>query len=81
MSGGMICGGWDSPSKESCTKFEKGEWKEFPWKLQEPRALHISWERSNEMIRLLGGEYSPSSSEIVSETGSEAAFPMKYHTK
>ena len=81
MSGGMICGGWDSPSKESCTKFEKGKWKEFPWKLQEPRAIHISWERSNGKIRLLGGYFSSSTSEIVSETGSEAAFPMKYDTK
>ena len=79
MSGGMICGGGlDSATLRSCIKFEKGKWEELPWKLQEDRMVHVSWTRSNGKTRLLGGRYSPFTSEIVSETGSEAGFSLKH---
>jgi len=74
MSGRMICGG------KSCIKFDQGNWKEFPWKLQEERGQHSSWKRSDGKTRLLGGYNSRTTSEIISETGSEMGFPMKYKT-
>ena len=77
MSGGMVCGGYDDPT---CMKFDEGKWKEFSWRLQESRNLHISWARPNGKIRLLGGFNSPRSSEIVSEAGSLAGFTLKYAT-
>ena len=81
MSGGMICGGHDNfDIRESCIKFENGEWVEYPWKLQEERVNHVSWTRPNGKTRLLGGFYEPKKSEIVSETGSEAGFPLKHRT-
>ena len=82
MSGGMICGGGlDYPTLRSCIKFEKGKWEELPWKLQEDRMVHVSWTRSDGKIRLLGGQISLNTSEIVSESGSRAGFPLKYKTK
>ena len=82
MSGGMICGGFEnSTTRESCIKFDKGKWEAFPWKLQEERGQHVSWTRSDGLTRLLGGHFSPTTSEMVSETGSEAGYPMKYKTR
>ena len=81
MSHGMICGGYDSAVQQSCVKFEQGKWVEFPWKLQEQRSHHESWSWSNGTTILFGGHFSPTTSEIVSETGSVTGFPLKYHTR
>ena len=82
MDGSMICGGLHSASK-SCIKFQYGAWKTMPFSLQQIRRYHVSWTRSDGKIRLLGGSDSDSlsTSELVSETGSVAGFPLKYDTK
>ena len=81
MDGSMICGGYDSHAQKSCIKFQYGAWKTMPFSLQQIRFYHVSWTRSDGKIRLLGGEFSPLTSELVSETGSVAGFPLKYNTK
>ena len=80
MDGSMICGGWESHAQKSCIKFQYGAWKTMPFSLQEQRRGHVSWTRSDGKIRLLGGYYSPLTSELVSETGSIVGFPLKYNT-
>ena len=83
MDGSMICGGYDSYAQKSCIKFQYGAWKTMPFSLQQIRRYHVSWTRSDGKIRLLGGSDSDSlsTSELVSETGSVAGFPLKYDTK
>ena len=82
MDGSMICGGYDSHAQKSCIKFQYGAWKTMPFSLQQIRWYHVSWTRSDGKIRLLGGEYSQGlTSELVSEAGSVAGFPLKYDTK
>ena len=51
--------------------------------LQEERNAHVSWTRSDGKIRLLGGqgESSLTTSELVSESGSIAGFPLVYKTR
>ena len=84
MDGSMICGGIDSHARKSCIKFQYGAWKTMPFSLQQIRWNHVSWIRSDGKIRLLGGygsaSESLSTSELVSETGSVAGFPLKYKT-
>ena len=82
MDGSMICGGYDSHAQKSCIKFQNGAWKTMPFSLQKIRYIHVSWTRSDGKIRLLGGSASESlsTSELVSETGSVAGFPLKYKT-
>merc|ERR1712198_569486 len=75
----MICGGWHASASNSCLKFDHGKWVGFPWKLKARRSEHVSWTRSNGKTRLLGGYFSLLSSEIVSETGSEAGFSLKHN--
>ena len=73
------CGGWHTG--KSCIKFQNGAWKTMPFTLQEARAYHVSWTRMDGMVRLLGGHYSTSTSELVSKYGSIAGFPLKYATR
>jgi len=82
MDGSMICGGYDSHAQKSCIKFQYGAWKTMPFSLQQKRYYHVSWTRSDGKIRLLSGfgSASDSTSELVSETGSVAGFPLKYKT-
>ena len=79
MSGSIICGGYDTP--KSCIKFQNGAWKTMPFSLQEKRADHVSWTRSDGKFRLIGGRYSSSTSELVSESGSITGFALKYSTR
>ena len=81
MSGSMVCAGLDSDALKSCIKFQNGAWKTMPFSLQEKRADHVSWTRSDGKFRLIGGHYSNSTSELVSESGSIAGFALKYSTR
>ena len=81
MSGSMVCGGYDSEAWYSCFNFQNGTWKTLPFTLQEKRRYHVSWTRSDGQSRLFGGRYSPLTSELVSESGSIAGFPLKHETK
>ena len=84
MSGSMVCGGYDSNARNSCINFQDGAWKTKPFPLQESRNYFVSWARLHGKSRLLGGDLNhPSAlltSEIVSESGSNAGFPLKYQT-
>ena len=81
MSGSMICGGYyDNEARQTCINFQNGVWKTMPFSLQEARTDAVSWTRSDGKNRILGGYYSRSTSEIVSEYGSISGFPLKYQT-
>jgi len=79
MSGSLVCGG-EHNYELYCINFENGTWKTMPFMLQEERVDHVSWRRADGKTRLLGGLYSPFTSELVSDSGSVSGFPMKYST-
>ena len=83
MAEGMVCGGYSNHNRDfekTCLKLQHGKWTELPWKLKQSRRGSVSWKRPDGKTRLLGGLRSKTS-EIVSETGSIAGFPLKYMTQ
>ena len=71
----LVCGGRYSgenePTATSCSKFnfEDGSWTQSH-KLREVRYAHISWTPSSgEGTYLMGGKYSPLTTEIVNMNG------------
>ena len=80
---GMICGGYSNHNhtfEKTCIKLQHDQWTELPWKLKQRRRAHVTWKRPDGKTMLLGGLRS-STSEIVSESGSVAGFPLKYRTQ
>ena len=83
MAEGMVCGGYSNHNRnfeKTCMKPQHGKWTELPWKLTQSRRASVSWKRPDGKTMLLGG-LSSRTSEIVSETGSVAGFPLKYITQ
>ena len=77
--GRILCGG--EPDPKNCLKFKDGNWVPFA-NLIQMRAGHVSWKQDCE-TRLIGGYYSPNSTEVVSQDGSATTigFPLKYNTR
>merc|ERR1719300_2045807 len=77
QSGLTACGG--AFSGTSCIKFEAGSWKTLTDNLVVERSYHSSYMTPYGNIRLIGGEYSPSSTEIVFQNGTSIrSFDLKY---
>jgi len=79
--GEILCGGKDNKSSKSCLYYDEGKWVPYPWVLQNERYKHVSWRRPNGQTFLMGGEASPVTTEVVSESGSTESFLLKYKTK
>ena len=77
--GRILCGGESDP--KNCIKFKDGNWVPFA-NLIHQRARHVSWKQDCK-TRLMGGYYSPKSTEVISENGSVTAigFELKYETR
>ena len=77
--GRILCGGESDP--KNCIKFKDGDWVHFA-NLTQQRARHVSWKQDCK-TRLMGGYYSPKSTEVVSENGSVTTigFELKYDTR
>ena len=80
----MLCGVYDWKDMnrcKSCLKYEAGTWKKYEWSLLKGRARHVSWKRPDGKIQLMGGLFSGTTSEVVSSSGSQPGFDLKYDTR
>jgi len=77
MDYNLLCGGTEERFGQTCLQYGEGGWTKLSWKLQERREEHISWRRPGGDIQLFGGEYSDTS-EIVTPSGSQKVFDLKY---
>ena len=82
QSGLTACGGgYGSDNHRNCIKFEDGSWTTLTDNLVEKRSYHSSWVNPDGDILLIGGEYSPSTTEIVYQNGTSIrSFDLKYDT-
>ena len=73
-----LCGGIFTPT--SCISFSSGVWVPSH-SLAEERYKHCSWEREEGLL-LLGGEDSPTTTELLTEGSEEGvpAFSLQYRT-
>ena len=81
--GGLLCGSWWSTSTyQSCERITGTEVSPLPsLTLTEKRAVHLCWKLPGDKILLLGGYYSPTTTEIISGTSSFASFQLAYNTR
>ena len=80
----LLCGGGDSSSSQSCLKITGTDISPLPsLTLRKLRWYHLCWSLpgDNNNILLLGGYYSPTTTELVSETESSDSFTLEYKTK
>ena len=81
QDGGLACGGGSSSTLTSCARWSAGTWTRTSHTLRERRYRHVSWSTA-EGVYLIGGAYSPLTSELVKEDGSvEKGFALKYDTR
>ena len=82
---GLVCGGGvDSSSRQSCEKITGTEVSPLPsLTLRQERYGHLCWSLPGDegKILLLGGGYSPTTTEIVAGSSSSASFTLPYITK
>ena len=78
---GLTCGGSDPSALNTCVKWNpaSGGWNQTPFKLKESRVNHVSWETPTG-VYLIGGDYSPKTSEKVTADSSVLSFNLKYDT-
>ena len=81
QDGLLLCGG--ESNREQCHAFhsDSGEWVRTH-NLSEKRSGHSSWQREDGTVLLMGGRYSPTTTEIVSDSSavSTPGFSLKYNT-
>ena len=72
LCGNLACGGRGSEQK-SCSLFDgAGTFRALPVTLREERAEHLCWQLQSGSVLLLGGVYSPSTTETLSADGSSS---------
>ena len=83
QSGLIACGGsYEIDTMRSCIKFEDGSWTTLTDNLVEQRFWHSSWITPDGDILLIGGDLSPTTTEIVNQDGiSIRSFDLKYDTR
>ena len=64
-----MCGGY--ATKTSCLHYVAGKWTRFRRNFVNSRSDHVV---------LLGGEYSKKTSEVVTGSGKQTGFDLKYDT-
>ena len=78
---GLICGGFSFSSRRSCEEITGTEVSPIPsLTLRQQRGSHLCWSLPGNKIMLLGGEYSPKTTELVSRTSSSGSFDLPYKT-
>ena len=79
--GGLLCGSYFSDARRSCAKISGTEVSPLPsLTLRQERWGHLCWTRPDDKILLLGGRFSPTTTEIVSGTSSSGSFDLPYDT-
>ena len=76
QTGLTACGGVDSGAQRSCVTLTGGSWT-TSHTLVHQRGGHTAWESPLGLI-LLGGRYSPKTTEILRNNSSEDLFNLKY---
>ena len=74
--GSTFCNNFLCGNKDSDRSCEKPYWKNFellPVRLLEPRGFHLCWGLESGEVMLLGGENSPTTSEVVSADGTSSS--------
>ena len=88
QDGGLACGGYMNPNTRytpqviTCDLWTAGRWIHM-WShnLTQKRSDHVSWSTA-EGVFLIGGLYSPLTSELVKKDGRvEEGFALKYTTR
>ena len=81
QSGLTACGGQDSQAQDTCTTFSNGAWT-TSHHLDPFRKSHVSW-NSPSGLMLLGGNYSPRTTALLSTTSSSSSahFDLPYNTQ
>ena len=79
---GLTCGGGDLSALNTCVKWNpaSGAWDQTPFTLNKSRINHVSWETPTG-VYLIGGDYSPKTSEKVNADSSVLSFNLKYDTR
>ena len=79
QNGLITCGGlYDNP--QVCLSFMDGQWKQSHY-LAKARMQHSAW-KSSEGILLMGGSYTPSTTELLNDNGlTTRQFNLKYEAK
>ena len=77
----MLCGG--NGATRSCLMFDGSSFSSLPVSLLERRQYHLCWALNNGDVLLLGGVYSPTTTERVSAEGSSSSldFNLPYQTR
>jgi len=75
-----MCGG--DVTRTSCLHYVAGKWTKFRRNLVNSRSYHVSWMRPDGEIVLLGGDEKRSmkTSEVVTGSGKQTGFDLKYDT-
>ena len=79
MDGDILCGGYETET--SCLHYGSDGWTKYGWNLQQERDDHVTWRRPDDSLQIMGGQYSPKTSEIVTSGGSQIGFDLKYKTE
>ena len=79
MDGAILCGGTGTPT--SCLHFGRDGWSKYGWNLLQKRYSHVTWRRPDDSLQIMGGDYSPKTSEIVTSGGSQIGFDLQYETR
>ena len=82
MCNNILCGGRETP--DSCLMFDgKSKFTPLALKMVEKRANHVCWSLPSGDVLLLGGLYSPQTTERISADGSStsADFPLPHRTE
>ena len=78
MDNNIMCGGYFT--KSSCLYFVDGEWTKYRIDLETERSGHVSWQRPDGEVILIGGEfeYVERTSEVVSSSGHRKGFTLQH---
>ena len=79
MNGLLICGGGDIVFSKNCLSFSSGNWTPS-YTLVKERTRHSSWVTEQGLV-IIGGPYSPTTTEIVGGEVEGLAFTLDYETE
>ena len=78
----VICGGVFPGTSRSCLQLSEsgGGWKDYSTELLEPRISSVSWDSPSGII-LMGGFHSGDTTEVVTSSGTDYSFNLKYDVR
>lgn len=77
----LLCGGRGGSSDRSCEKFGGNSFEPLSVSLLEQREFHLCWGLKSGAVILLGGDKSPTTSELVSADGTSSSISFNLTTE